>query len=155
MAAVEGADQRMSVLIIGEKEEREIKAAVARARANPIPWKVLQGIIPAAQGPVLTLENRVEEHARPASEHVLLPMNHRFAVSVEEQPAGLILHVSFSYDVRGKLPHPGALMMVLKAADLDISLPPKDGQVWYEEFLIDGKPGGTAINVAYLIEPKP
>lgn len=142
-------------LIIGTKEVAEIRAAYARARAHPIPWNVLQhNIAPQQNVDVLTLANRKPGQVdRPMSEQVLIPHGYRMAISFERQPAGLLAHFSFSTEggKPGILPNPVAVEMLLDVIG-GFDLHKCDGQ-WQEEFLIDGKPGGLAINLLFMVEP--
>lgn len=139
-------------LVIGAKEVNDIRAAFDRARANPIPWEVLQNrIVPQQNVEVLTLKNRRPgQDERPASEQVLIPMGYRMAISFEQQPAGLLAHFSFSVEAPGTLPNPIAVEMMLEVLGFDFH---KCDSMWQEEFLIDGKPGGIAVNVVFLVEP--
>lgn len=141
-------------LIIGAKEANEIRAAYAKARANPIPWERLQTqIVPQQSVDVLTLDNRKpgQENARPPSEQILIPYGYRMAISFERQPAGLLAHFSFSVEAPGKLPNPVAVEMMLDIiGGFDLR---KCDRQWTEEFLLDGKPGGLAINLVFMVEP--
>jgi hypothetical protein len=146
----------MAVLVIGKDELDRINAAVARARARPIPWDVLKAAMPGNQNTrTLTLADRAPvESARPQSEMVDLPIGFRLAVSFEHQPVGLCMHLSMSVNRPGKLPNPAAVAMVCEAC-LKATPHSRDhiGREWIEEFLVDGEPGGLAINVLYLIAP--
>lgn len=135
-------------LIIGNIQEIEIKAAVARARQRPIPWDVLRQSAVAQPGDVLRLKDRGPEHMRPRSEEVLLPIGYRFCVSFEQQPAGLLAHFSISVDKRNALPNPEAVRAILSVAGYDFA---KADRGWTEEFLIEGTPGGLAVNLVYMV----
>lgn len=140
-------------LLVGPRELEHIAAAVQRARARPIPWDVLKRAITTNQGPVMTLADREPvEHVRPPSEIVNIPVGYRLNVSFEEQPAGMCMHVSISVNRRNKLPNPAAVKMILEACLKSTPHEP-DGasQQWIEEFLIDDKPGGLAVNVVYVV----
>lgn len=142
-------------LIIGVKEVREIREAFDRARANPIPFDVLSLMMaPRQDVDVLTLDNRQRgmENVRPISEQVLIPYGYRMAVSFEHQPAGLLAHFSFSIEdgKPGALPNPISIEMILDVLGFDLY---KADTMWQEEFLINGKPGGLAVNLLYMIEP--
>jgi hypothetical protein len=143
-------------LVIGRQEVERIAAAVARARARPIPWHVLKAAMTPRQDiPVVTLADRASvERLRPQSEIVDLPVGYCLAVSFEDQPMGMCMHISISVDRRNALPNPAAVRALaeecLKATPHD---PAKDGREWIEEFLVDGKPGGLAVNVIYVVAP--
>jgi hypothetical protein len=141
------------ILIIGKTEIEAVQAAYARARAHPIPWDVLQDKIVPQQGvDVITLANRrAGQDERPASEQVLIPDGYRMAISVEQQPAGLLAHFSFSVEggKPGALPNPTAVEALLEIVGFYIKQAEK---MWQEEFLVDGKPGGLAINLLFMID---
>jgi hypothetical protein len=144
----------MSVLIIGVNEQDAIKAALARARKKVIPFDVLAATAIDQSTGVVTLEERRKgprgDFHRPISEQVLLPIGYRLAISYEEQPAGLCLHLSMSVDNKpGAAPHPTKFAAVLRACGIK-----EPGRTWIEEFTIDGKPGGLAVNAVFLVEPR-
>jgi hypothetical protein len=148
---------RMSDLFLGKPQIEAITAAVARARARPIPWGTLKPARPRDQeSDVVTLADREEIEAhRPPAEQVLLPLNYRLCVSFEEQPAGMCMHVSMSVNEPGRLPPPAAsaaLMQICMHAVENMPEQP-DGRTWIEEFLIDGKPGGLAFNALVIVAP--
>ena len=62
-------------ITVGERERSELKAAMARARAHPVPWEVLKRRITEsgrlAQGDV---EDQPFAHERPPAEFVDLPL---------------------------------------------------------------------------------
>jgi hypothetical protein len=145
----------MSVLIIGTKERHDIRVALARAREKVIPFDVGAALAIDQATNVVTLEERRKgprgDFNRPISEQVLLPIGYRLAISYEDQPAGLCLHLSMSVDNKpGALPHPSKFASVLRACGID----QEPGRTWIEEFSIDGRPGGLAINALFLIEPR-
>jgi hypothetical protein len=145
----------MSVLVIGTVEQAAIAAALQRARKRPIPFDVLSASAIDQTTDVVTLEERRKhggDFHRPKSEQVMLPVGYRLAISYEEQPAGLCLHLSLSIDKPNKLPDPRALEMVVRACGIDLKNPPPHRN-WVEEFSLDGKLGGVAWNVLYVVEP--
>lgn len=150
----------MRPLIIGPEEKTAIKSAIDRARSHPLSIDdVVRLKVPDKDH--VTLADRRPEHDRVQSEHVALPFGYHVAISFEQQPAGMCLHLSISVERRHKLPHPAAMAMIFNEClsvvvgaghDLTTVLP-TDGQTWVEEFLIDGQPGGLAINAVYLLAP--
>jgi hypothetical protein len=136
-------------LMIGTKEVAAIRATYEQARANPIPWSVLQTQILPEQGVTLaTLKNR-RPGSRPMSYQVNVPHGYRMAISFEEQPAGLVAHFSFSVDdAPNKLPNQHAVAMLLGVVNYDLH---EAREHWVEEFLINGERGGLAINLVYLV----
>jgi hypothetical protein len=146
----------MSVLIIGKLELEIISRAVARARKRPIPFDAIAASAIDQETDVVTLEERRKiggDFTRPKSEQVMLPIGYRLAISYEQQPAGLCLHISLSVDKPKLLPNPHAVKMVLQACGIDLDNPPT-GREWVEEFTIDGEPGGVATNVIFVVEPR-
>jgi hypothetical protein len=141
-------------LILGPKEMNDIRAAFDRARAKPIPWEILQrNIAPRQGGDILTLDNRKPGQIdRPASEQILIPVGYRMAISFEYQPAGLLAHFSFSVEggKPGAMPTPISVEMLLDVLGFNIS---SADAGWTEEFLVDGKPGGLALNLVFMVEP--
>ncbi len=142
----------MSIFALGPGERAAIRTAVERAREHPIPWAVLCQSMPADQeSNMLKLADRRGPPPPREPEQVMLPFGHRLAVTCEEQPAGLILHLSLSSGRPGHVPNPIAVALVLDAAGLQAG--EHERRTWVEEFEIDGEPGGLAFNVALLIEP--
>ena len=137
-------------ITVGETERSELKAAMARARAHPLPWEVLRRRITEQDG---TNTGHVEDqplaHERPPAEFVDLPFGYIVAISFEEQPAGMCLHVSVS----GPWPRVAPNMVVCAMIFSALDVPAEADDVWTEEFLIDGKPGGRQFNVVWLVEP--
>jgi hypothetical protein len=139
-------------LFIGPDKQAELNAAVERARAKPLSiHQVMQGAkgIDQSAG-VLSLADRKGKPEPRHAQQVELPVGYRVSISVEEQPAGMCLHLSMSSSARGKVPHPDAVRMVLDVIGIERSLPYR---TWIEEFLVDGKPGGHAVNVLMVMNP--
>lgn len=144
----------MRPLIISDAIKGDIRAAVERARSHPLAVAdVMRLAVPTKN--TVTLADRRPEHDRPQSEHVAIPFGYHLAVSFEEQPAGMCLHLSVSVERKHKGPNPFAFDMIagecLEACGAQVA--PRDGKLWLEEFLLDGKPGGLAINAVYLLAP--
>ena len=80
-------------IIVGETERAAFKAALAHARSHHVPWEVLQrGIADFEDGDTAN----VEDLPVTRSEFVHLPFGYVVAISFEEQPSGMFLHVSVS-----------------------------------------------------------
>jgi|SoiMethySBSTD1v2_1073268.scaffolds.fasta_scaffold1642878_1 hypothetical protein len=80
-------------IIVGETERVELKAAMARARAHPLPWEELS----RTTARDATNNGHIEDrHESPSAEFVKLPFGHGVAITFEEQPAGMCLHISVS-----------------------------------------------------------
>jgi hypothetical protein len=156
-----GGELMSGILLLGETEAAAIIHAVERARRNPIPWAELKKQLPIANQ--ATHELRIQDRnprapRRREAELIEIPVGYRLAISCEEQPAGMCLHMSMSSSTPGKVPSPEAFGMVLRvlrdANVLDLTIPPEAGRIWFEDFLIGDKVGGKAINVVWVIEPR-
>lgn len=143
----------MSIFLIGPKEKESLHAAHARARASPIPWSVLKRYAnPTLKGKrEIKLADRGPDFSRPQSEMVEIPMGYRLNISYEEQPPGLLLHLSISSPTADRtVPRPETLLMVLEELNISKDLPT---HYWLEEF-VDGGTIGRAFNLVVLVEPK-
>jgi hypothetical protein len=138
----------MSVLLIGEREEKAIAKALELARDAYLPWSIGERIMvpPTAE---LTLKDRKHDNPFPRSQHLMLG-TYQCAISFEEQPAGLVRHLSVSVRRHGKVPTPLAMKMIAEAFGFEFE--PGDefhltnGRSWLEEF----EPGHHAVNVIQL-----
>ncbi len=94
---------KLMTIIVGETERAALKAAMARAHTHPVPWEVVQrGIVDSQDGDMVSIEEDPSvTPKRPPSEFVDLPFGYVVAISFEEQPAGVCLHVSVSGHGRG------------------------------------------------------
>lgn len=143
----------MAIFVIGPKEAEAIKAAHARARASPIPWKTLRRYAnPRLKAKrEIKLADRGPDFSRPPSEQVLIPTGFVLNISYEEQPPGLLLHLSISSPTSDRtVPLPETLLMVLETLNIDKGLATHH---WLEEF-VDGGTIGRALNLVVLVEPK-
>jgi hypothetical protein len=78
----------------------------------------------------------------------MLPLGWRVAITVEEQPAGRLLHLSMSAPVNGRVPNEHAMRMVIEACGFKLD---DCARGWLEEF----EPGWNALNVLiFLFPPK-
>jgi hypothetical protein len=137
---------KLMTIIVGETEREALKAALARARSHQVPWEVLQrGIADSQDGDTASIEDPLVT----PSEFVDLPFGYVAAISFEEQPAGVFLHVSVSSPWPRVAPNMMVCAMIFNALDVQAEA----DDVWTEEFLIDGKPGGRAFNAVWLVDP--
>lgn len=136
-----------SVVFIDPEIQAAIDALVAEARMNCIPWEVLQPhALTDHEGSVVTLADRKGTPPRPEPRHLMLG-NVEVAFSFEEQPAGLVRHLSVSVATKGMLPGIEAVLMIAEHFGFG---PPAGCQVWVEEFA----PGWYAANVVEIAEPR-
>lgn len=140
----------MSVLVIGPAEQEKIRDALAEAKAAPIKWEVLKKYaLPDSGDRKFMKEVRLEDRARvvdvggPRSYPVMFPGGVIAAISFEEQPCGLVKHLSISTP-RG-VPHPVVIAIIADAFEMPAEAPTR---FWLEEF----EKGRHAINLVQLVE---
>jgi hypothetical protein len=141
----------MTVFAIGPSDEKRLKDAIMIALEHPVPWEIVKtGISTKYQETdTLTLAEReglsnVPRHI----EDVILPYGWRVAISCEEQPAGILLHISMSSPKKGKIPNEHAMKMLIEACGYKLN---DVARGWLEEF----EPGWNAINILILTNPDP
>ena len=130
-------------IIVGNAERSDLKAAMARARAHPVPWELLRRVSEQ------DVEKSLADEPPPA-EFVDLPFGYVVAINFEKQPAGRCLHISVS----GPWPRVAPNMVVCAMIFSALDVPEEADDVWTEEFLIDGKKSGRTLNVLWLVEPR-
>jgi hypothetical protein len=151
----------MTVLVIGREEELLIRVALAQARAKPMPWSIGKQIAQAA-APAIRLSDRkgpVDLARMEYAPQQIMLGTYRAALSFEEQPAGLLKHLSVSSARKGNVPGPEVMGMVCEAFEFSKLLCQVIGmpratvvsdqvpfRVWVEEF----EPGHMCINVVEL-----
>lgn len=140
----------MRALLIDADVLRQVQAAIARARARPIPLEIVEAArLPNQNTRYVTLEDRkTTDHVRPQAEHIEIPVGYRMSVSFEQQPVGLVAHFSISVDAVGKLPHQEAVRGLLALAGYDIRMAVSQ---WIEEYTVDGELNGLAVNLCFLV----
>lgn len=145
----------MSAILITPEKQDEIAAAIERARKKVIPWSRLRShAVDSDTGTLLLSERNVlpeDEDERPASEHIMFDGGVRAAISFEEQPIGIMRHLSVSTRTGRDVLSP--IMLILIAAEFGIDLPltgHKPGRAWVEEYA----PGRYAVNVVVLEVPR-
>jgi hypothetical protein len=147
------------VLRIGAQEVKALKNAMERARARPVTIEQIMLVVGAIDQSAteVTLADRegIPSFERYA-QRVDLPVGYRVSISFEEQPAGMCLHLSMSSGAPGKPPGHDVVARVLTVlgmdGDLQEILNQHGGRVWLEDFWIDGKPGGRALNVVVVMD---
>lgn len=142
---------RSRPLIIDAVIEEAVKRQIALARESGFisadNAEKLSAGIPSTTT-TLTLEETAASQALrdtlniPEPVSLTIPVGFDVALSFEEQPHGMCMHISISVDDATLLPNPIAIEMILKLYGLT---PPFD-LVWEEEF----QPGHFAINIVAL-----
>jgi hypothetical protein len=134
-------------IIVGETERAELQAAMLRARAHPVPWEELKNRTAAREG--TKTQHIGDLHERSSAEFVNLPFGYVVAITFEEQPAGMCLHISVSGPWPRVPPNTMVCAMVFSALDLA----PEADDVWTEELPIEDSQGGRAFNAVWVVEP--
>src|SRR4051794_26652870 len=141
----------MAVLLITPEKSDEIKAVVAQARANVIPWETMRGLaIDDSAMPTGTLtmsQRKPGSERRPPSIAVHFEGGVTAALSFEEQPAGILRHLSVSTGRSGKNHLINPTILAMLATEFGFrEFPPSVGRVWVEEY----GPDYWAVNVVEL-----
>jgi len=143
-------------LIINEQARGLIAAAIERARKHALPLGDTMAMAmidsPENATAVLTLADRAgKPNLRTMVEQVELFDGYQCGFSFEQQPHGMVRHLSVAVNNSGKVPMPAAVDMISREFGFR-EFPPEYGRVWVEEF----RPGHYAVNVAELVDiPKP
>lgn len=128
-------------LILNDVMLAEIVAAVARARAAPVPRSFLKAFnVEMPPSGTMALKDRPPGCERPPSQVVDIPVGYRAAFSFENQPVGLVRHLSVSVDRPGFMPSVAAFYAIAEAFGFRHDA---RGQTWLEEFA----PGHHAVNL--------
>lgn len=140
----------MGILFITDEDEAKINRIIVEARNQTVPRFIVDeiGIEPVDK---LTYEQiKASVGGVPAS-HAITLGNYRAAFSFEDQPNGLVRHLSVSVDTasKGNVPQPMVLEIIAKTFGFT-EFPPRAGKVWMEEY----RPGEWAVNVIELVDAK-
>lgn len=120
---------------------------MARARVHAVPWEEVKHGTAAREA---TITGHIGDFREESSaEFVNLPFGYVVAITFEEQPAGMCLHISVS----GPWPRVPPNMMVCAMVFGALDLAAEADDVWTEELLIDDSPSGCALNAVWVIEP--
>ena len=136
----------MSVLVIDQKTQETIRAMIEKARKDIVPIADAMKYAQGDDSPLLTYEERNDEIVRKCPPQKLVLSSYHIYFSFEEQPIGLLRHISVSVKKRGKTPHPIAMEMIAKEFGFSGVPPMRPGRIWLEEF----EPGHHAVNIAEL-----
>ena len=128
----------MRPLVIGKDEREAIAKVVAHAKANVI---TRRDVLAAMEGVGEAPGDREGFSCE-------IPMGFRAVFSVEDQPSGMVRHLSVSVDQKDKCPNPHAVQLLAVEFGFDGEIMDGSAMVWTEEI----GPGRTAINVAQRIE---
>jgi len=140
------------VLLITPEVRAEIKAAIERARAKPVPLATAMAMAVMDNRPELLLSDRKPGTPdRPPSQSMLLSESFEVAFSFEEQPAGMVRHLSVAlHDAKpGKVPNAGIIAGLAREFGFSGFPPMPYGRVWLEEY----RPGRFAVNMVELVSP--
>jgi hypothetical protein len=157
----------MRSLLIDNAVRQEIAAVIERAKAHVVQWDKAAAIAIGDHVDRLSLSEKAKIGADKLaatmpnrSQGMVIPRGYHVAFSFEQQPAGLMRHLSVSVERVGKVPNRHAVASILKEFGfsdklvefLNTSLPvePYAGgpmRMWLEEFA----PGHEAVNVLELV----
>jgi hypothetical protein len=130
--------------MITNEVRAEIARAIAEARKTPVPLDVVMALAMPDKAKIMLADR--PPGWRPSSHHVEIPMGYRAAISFEEQPAGLVRHLSISVDGKpGACPNVLAVMAL--AAEFGLPGGLEDWKIWTEEF----DPGHFAVNLIAVV----
>jgi hypothetical protein len=142
----------MGVLVISVEDQMTIAAVIDEARAHPTPWSAIESlVIDDRKNPnpeYLFGDRRVEAVDKLRKDYPTQKLElgtYNIAFSFEEQPAGLLRHLSMAVnDPKSTLvPHEATVKMVAEAFGF-IGWPPHRG--WVEEY----EPGRYAVNIVQV-----
>jgi hypothetical protein len=135
----------MGVLIIGPDELIAIEHSIAQARANPVPWEVMKKVaVDDRENPTGTLDLKdrgnpelIDEiRSKYPSRSVVLG-SYIAAISFEEQPAGMLRHLSVSVvDPRSKdVPNEHVIREIMDLFGFSgFPVLKRPGRMWLEEY---------------------
>ena len=145
----------MCALILDTEIFRAIDAAVNAARARPIPWETFK----QAMGHIDQDTDTIPLKDRPPdfkpsfhSQHVIIPMGFRAAISFEDQPAGLVRHLSISVESETDgMPNMPSVLAIAAAFGFSMGKGLESfDRAWTEEY----DPGKWAINLLQLVHER-
>lgn len=126
-----------------------LRAAVQRAATHPIPWATISQHVTRNQGTNhVKFTDEQQRGWRPQADIVELELDDkpfRFNVSYEEQPAGMLIHVSMSHD--DEVPDVVNGRLVLAAAGFKVE---DIARAWTEEFAVNKQQSGQALNCLFF-----
>lgn len=134
----------MAIHIDGAARSR-IEAAVAKARETPVPLAWVMAQARRSYGGSVGLADRPEGFRRPPSRSVDLCRAHRANFSFEEQPSGLVAHLSVSVGTPAVVPASDDLLAIAAA----FGYPGQEtatSRAWTEEFA----PGEMSVHLVWL-----
>jgi len=147
----------MAVLLIDSKVKADIAKAMHLARKRVVPLDYIRRVAFDNQGAAsMKLGDRQPGYSRPPeyrSQQVLIPVGYRAAVSYEEQPAGIALHLSISVERADPkwMPSPQSVTAIAAEFGIDETmLQAEAAAIWTEEY----EPGRFAVNMLVIKEPK-
>lgn len=137
-------------LVIGEDQRRLIREALQMARENPVTAEdvarySVDNIPGGARGTLHLRDRPADLEPRETSKSVMFPGGVRAAIAFEEQPVGLVKHLSVSSPLPGTIPTIEVFALIMDAFGMDAG---REFRSWFEEF----EPGHYALNAVQLAE---
>src|SRR4030095_10925302 len=122
------------LLIINADTKPAIAEAVRRAREMPVPLVTVMQSAHVENVATLTLADKAKREYPPRPPRQMVAIDYGFMAmfSFEDQPAGLVRHLSISVDRPGKLPRPEFVAMIAREFGF-VSVPPESGCLFWSE----------------------
>lgn len=122
------------ILIVSEEVKQDIQRVIDHAKKNVTTAEDVAQILAGKKRPVGDLPEF----------SVNIPKGFRVVFSFEQQPSGLVAHLSTSHENKDTLPNPHHVKEILKL--FGFQNPIEDCQIWFEETGDEV----TAVNIAEL-----
>jgi hypothetical protein len=137
----------MAVFVLTAEDQDRLRQAKTRALADPVALEVVERLDGAAVKDAAGVVRGERPKGVQEPQEVILPLGWRVALSCEQQPLGLVLHLSISSPTPQRtLPRPEAVDMVAEALGVG-----KPIHVWIEAFKYSGVEVGKAVNVLFAL----
>ena len=137
----------MTVFMISPDDQAQLRQAAAHVRKHPAPWSKIKHGVTSDKAEITLADREGLPDVKREIVNVMLPFGWRVAISCEEQPAGILLHISMNSPADGRVPNQHAMLMLVEALghkEDDIA------SAWIEEY----EPGKRAVNMLIVLEER-